>query len=147
MVANQITIGSDHAGYHLKEELKTRLTEVSPEYTLHDVGCHSDGSVDYPDYAHEVGRRISSGEQSMGILICGSGNGVCMCANKHDGVRAALCWDKEIAELARLHNDANVICIPARFVSSEVAFAMVETFLKTTFEGGRHERRKDKIDI
>ena len=147
MISNQISIGSDHAGFQLKEELKTKLKAVSPEYVLHDKGCHTDQSVDYPDYAHEVAKSVSQGEVAMGVLICGSGNGVCMCANKHQGVRAALCWNKEIAALARQHNNANILCIPARFMSSEDAFAMLETFLKTAFEGGRHERRMEKIDI
>jgi ribose 5-phosphate isomerase B len=147
MITNHICFGSDHAGYQLKEVLKSRMNAISPEFIIHDVGCNSDGSVDYPDYAHELAKRVSNGDVAMGILICGSGNGVCMCANKHNGVRAALCWNKEIASLARLHNDANIICIPARFVSDDEAFAMVETFLKTAFEGGRHEHRKDKIDI
>lgn len=147
MITNQICFGSDHAGYQLKEDLKSRLKAISPEYVIHDVGCDSEGSVDYPDYAHELAKRISLGDISMGVLICGSGNGVCICANKHSGVRAALCWNKEIASLARLHNDANVICIPARFLTADEAFAMLETFLKTSFEGGRHTRRKDKIEI
>lgn len=147
MIANQVSIGSDHAGFQLKEELKSRLLQISPEFIMHDKGCFSDQSVDYPDYAHEVAKSVSLGDVQMGILICGSGNGVCMCANKHMGVRAALCWTKEIASLARLHNNANIICIPARFVSSDEAFAMVETFLKTAFEGGRHERRTEKIEI
>lgn len=147
MITNQVSIGSDHAGFQLKEELKSRLLQISPEFIMHDKGCFSDQSVDYPDYAHEVAKSVSLGDVQMGILICGSGNGVCMCANKHTGVRAALCWTKEIASLARLHNNANIICIPARFVSSDEAFAMVETFLKTAFEGGRHERRTEKIEI
>lgn len=147
MISNQISIGSDHAGYELKKLLINRLHSISPEYVLHDKGCHSDQSVDYPDYAHDVARSVSEGEVSMGILICGSGNGVCMCANKHQGVRAALCWNKEIATLARQHNNANIICIPARFITTDDAFAMLETFLKTAFEGGRHERRAEKIDI
>ena len=147
MITNQVSIGSDHAGFQLKEEIKSRLLHISPEFIMHDKGCFSDQSVDYPDYAHEVAKSVSLGDVQMGILICGSGNGVCMCANKHTGVRAALCWTKEIASLARLHNNANIICIPARFVSSDEAFAMVETFLKTAFEGGRHERRTEKIEI
>jgi len=147
MITNQVSIGSDHAGFQLKEELKTRLLQISPEFIIHDKGCFSDQSVDYPDYAHEVAKSVSLGDVHLGILICGSGNGVCICANKHSGVRAALCWTKEIASLARQHNNANIICIPARFVSSDEAFAMLETFLKTDFEGGRHERRTEKIEI
>ena len=147
MITNQVSIGSDHAGFQLKEDLKSRLLQISPEFITHDKGCFSDQSVDYPDYAHEVAKSVSLGDVQLGILICGSGNGVCMCANKHPNVRAALCWTKEIASLARQHNNANIICIPARFVSTDEAFAMVETFLKTTFEGGRHERRTEKIEI
>ena len=147
MITNQVSIGSDHAGFQLKEDLKSRLLQISPEFIIHDKGCFSDQSVDYPDYAHEVAKSVSLGDVQLGILICGSGNGVCMCANKHPNVRAALCWTKEIASLARQHNNANIICIPARFVSTDEAFAMVETFLKTTFEGGRHERRIEKIEI
>ncbi|MFN9595935.1 MAG: ribose 5-phosphate isomerase B [Bacteroidota bacterium] len=147
MITNQVSIGSDHAGFQLKEDLKNRLLQISPEFIIHDKGCFSDQSVDYPDYAHEVAKSVSLGDVQLGILICGSGNGVCMCANKHLNVRAALCWTKEIASLARQHNNANIICIPARFVSTDEAFAMVETFLKTTFEGGRHERRTEKIEI
>lgn len=147
MITNQVSIGSDHAGFQLKEDLKSRLLQISPEFIIHDKGCFSDQSVDYPDYAHEVAKSVSLGDVQLGILICGSGNGVCMCANKHSNVRAALCWTKEIASLARQHNNANIICIPARFVSTDEAFAMVETFLKTTFEGGRHERRTEKIEI
>ena len=147
MITNQVSIGSDHAGFQLKEYLKSRLLQISPEFIMHDKGCFSDQSVDYPDYAHEVAKSVSLGDVQLGILICGSGNGVCMCANKHPNVRAALCWTKEIASLARQHNNANIICIPARFVSTDEAFAMVETFLKTTFEGGRHERRIEKIEI
>ena len=147
MITNQVSIGSDHAGFQLKEYLKSRLLQISPEFIIHDKGCFSDQSVDYPDYAHEVAKSVSLGDVQLGILICGSGNGVCMCANKHPNVRAALCWTKEIASLARQHNNANIICIPARFVSTDEAFAMVETFLKTTFEGGRHERRTEKIEI
>jgi ribose 5-phosphate isomerase B len=147
MITNQVSIGSDHAGFQLKEDLKNRLLQISPEFIIHDKGCFSDQSVDYPDYAHEVAKSVSLGDVQLGILICGSGNGVCMCANKHPNVRAALCWTKEIASLARQHNNANIICIPARFVSTDEAFAMVETFLKTTFEGGRHERRTEKIEI
>lgn len=147
MITNQVSIGSDHAGFQLKEYLKSRLLQISPEFIMHDKGCFSDQSVDYPDYAHEVAKSVSLGDVQLGILICGSGNGVCICANKHPNVRAALCWTKEIASLARQHNNANIICIPARFVSTDEAFAMVETFLKTTFEGGRHERRTEKIEI
>ena len=147
MITNQVSIGSDHAGFQLKEDLKSRLLQISPEFIIHDKGCFSDQSVDYPDYAHEVAKSVSLGDVQLGILICGSGNGVCMCANKHPNVRAALCWTKEIASLARQHNNANIICIPARFVSTDEAFAMVEAFLKTTFEGGRHERRIEKIEI
>lgn len=146
MITNKVCIGSDHAGFQLKEFLKDKLHQISPEFVIHDVGCTSSDSVDYPDYAHQLAQLVSNGDVAMGILICGSGNGVCICANKHNGVRAALCWNKEVASLARQHNDANIICIPARFVNIDEAFAMVETFLKTAFEGGRHENRRNKIE-
>lgn len=137
----RICIGSDHAGYSLKEKLTYWLCE---DYEVSDVGTHSEESTDYPEYAHAVADDVST-NQVLGILICGSANGVAMSANKHQDVRAAICWLPEIAELARQHNNANVLCIPARFVSEETARAMVEVFLGTTFEGGRHERRVGKI--
>lgn len=138
-----IPIGADHAGYQLKEKLKTYLTEKG--YEMKDFGCHSEDSIDYPDYAHPVADYVTSNEGTLGILICGSGNGISMTANKHQGIRCALCWKEEIAKLAREHNDANIISLPARFISEDEAKAMVDAFLTTDFEGGRHQRRVDKI--
>ncbi len=138
-----IAIGADHAGYEYKEELKKMLTAAG--WAVADKGTYSLESVDYPDFAHPVATMVHKGEAAAGILVCGSGNGVCMSANKHADIRAALCWTEEIASLARQHNNANVICIPARFVSPEKAEAMVNVFLSTPFEGGRHERRVGKI--
>lgn len=137
-----IHIGCDHAGFELKELVKAKLTARG--ITIEDHGTYSLDSTDYPDYAHATASAVElSGEK--GILICGSANGVCMTANKHAGIRAALCWTKEIAVLARSHNDANIICLPARFVSTEEAFDMVDAFLTTPFEGGRHQNRVNKI--
>lgn len=138
----KVFIGSDHAGYALKEWVKDRLPSSNE---IIDVGTFSTDSTDYPDYAHAVAEGVESDDQGMGILICGSANGVAMTANKHAGVRAAICWSEDISELARSHNDANVICIPARFVSEELAWKMIEVFLKQPFEGGRHQRRVGKI--
>jgi len=141
----KLSIGSDHAGFEMKEEIKNHLQQKG--ITLTDKGTHSIESTDYPDYAHLVATDIENKEAEFGILLCGSANGVCMTANKHAGVRAALCWTNEVAMLARQHNDANIICIPARFVNSETAFQMADTFLKTEFEGGRHAKRVDKINV
>jgi len=138
-----IAIGSDHAGYTCKEELKAWL--IQNGFEVRDAGPNSADSVDYPDFAHPVAQAVEAGEAIKGILICGSGNGVCMTANKHVGIRAALCWTEELAALSRQHNDANVLCIPARFVSQEIAVSMTRTFLTTDFEGGRHIRRVEKI--
>jgi ribose 5-phosphate isomerase B len=138
----KIIIGSDHAGFAMKEQLKAWLVEQSHECI--DEGCHSESSVDYPDYAHAVAQKVES-EDSLGILLCGSANGVCITANKHAGIRAALCWTKEISSLARQHNDANIVCIPARFISLEEAKEIVSAFLTTEFEGGRHQNRVNKI--
>lgn len=145
MSTSSIAIGSDHAGFECKESIKTALKTVNAGFALVDVGTHSADSVDYPDFAHQVATQVESGEVEMGVVICGSGNGVCITANKHKGIRAALCWSVEIAALARQHNDANVLCIPARFVSHETALQMVETFMNTAFEGGRHQKRIEKI--
>lgn len=135
-------MGSDHAGYELKAKLEKLL--VAAGLQVHDHGPHTADSVDYPDYAHPVATQVAT-ESILGILICGSGNGVCMTANKHAGIRAALCWNKELAMLARQHNNANILCIPARFVSEALAIEMVEAFLTTAFEGGRHATRVNKI--
>ena len=138
----KIAIGSDHAGFAYKEMLKEHL---SPHYDVKDFGALSIDSVDYPDFAHPVATAVEHKEFEFGILICGSANGVAITANKHQGIRAALCWENDLAVLARQHNDANIICIPARFVSPHVATEMTDTFLTTPFEGGRHADRVNKI--
>jgi len=139
-----IPIGSDHAGFLLKEAIIKHLKNRG--FETKDVGCYSEESIDYPDYAHPVSEFILSNEGSLGILICGSGNGINMTANKHQGIRSALCWNNEIALLARQHNNANIIAIPARFITIEEAILMVDTFLNTGFEGGRHQLRVNKIN-
>ena len=138
-----IAIGGDHAGFEYKEALKKLLAAAG--WQVEDKGAYSLDSVDYPDFAHPVALMVEEGKAAAGILICGSGNGVAMTANKHQGIRAALCWTEELAYLARQHNNANILCIPARFVSLDLAEKMVTTFLNTAFEGGRHERRVEKI--
>jgi len=138
-----IAIGSDHAGFEMKEFVISYLEGKSLAFK--DFGTHSAESADYPDFAHPVAEAVASGAFSFGILLCGSGNGVAITANKHQEIRAALCWDEEIAALARKHNNANVICIPARFVSESVAEEMIDVFIKTAFEGGRHANRVNKI--
>ncbi|MEY4570947.1 MAG: ribose 5-phosphate isomerase [Bacteroidota bacterium] len=140
-----IPIGCDHAGFELKKIIIKWL--IDNNFNPIDQGCYSEDSVDYPDFGHAVSRIIESGEADLGIVICGSGNGINMSVNKHDKIRGALCWEPEIAALARQHNDANVISIPARFISSEKAIAIIDTFLKTQFEGGRHQRRIEKISL
>ncbi len=139
----KIAIAGDHAGYQYKEMLKKVLTEKG--YLVEDFGPHVEESVDYPDYVHPTVESIENKENEFGILICGSGNGVAMTANKHRLIRAALCWDVPLAALARHHNNANVLCIPSRFVSEETAVHMAEKFLSSEFEGGRHSRRVEKI--
>ena len=141
----KLYIGSDHAGFEMKEALKVWLSQNYTSIEVEDKGCDSEESCDYADYAHAVANSVNS--DSRGILLCGSANGVSIAANKHSGVRAALCWTEEIATLARQHNDANILSIPARFVSLDVAKAMVATFLNTPFEGGRHAKRVEKIDL
>ena len=138
-----IVIGSDHAGFHYKEKIKTWLTQQG--WTVEDKGTHSTDSTDYPDYAHPVATMVEEGAAAAGLLICGSGNGVCMTANKHKDIRAALCWNEELAALSRQHNNANVLCMPERFVDYDTAQKMVELFLSALFEGGRHQKRVDKI--
>jgi len=138
-----IAIGADHAGYALKTELVTFLEERG--FQVKDMGVYNDKSADYPDFAHPVAYAVEKREVSLGILVCGSGNGVAITANKHTGIRAALCWLPELARLARLHNNANVLCLPGRFVSVDTAKEMVDVFLNTAFEGGRHQGRLDKI--
>jgi ribose 5-phosphate isomerase B len=139
----KIAIGGDHAGYDYKQALITKLE--SEGYEIKDYGPDSDNSVDYPDFAHPLAEGVLKGEQELGILICGSGNGVAMTANKHPDIRAALCWNEELAQLARQHNNANVLCLPARFVSLVQAQSIVQHFLQASFEGGRHDRRVQKI--
>jgi ribose 5-phosphate isomerase B len=139
-----VAIGSDHAGFKLKNEMLVYLLEKGIE--LQDFGPDSADSVDYPDFAHKVAESVADGENELGILICGSGNGVCITANKHKGIRAALAWEEEIASLARQHNNANVLCVPARFVSKNKAFKIVDAWLDATFEGGRHQNRVSKIE-
>lgn len=138
-----ISIGCDHAGFQYKERLVKFLTAAG--YTVTDRGTFSESSVDYPDFAHQVAQDIQSQDSELGILLCGSANGVNITANKHSKVRSALCWMTDIAALARQHNDANIIALPARFVSYELAEEMVKIFLNTPFEGGRHQNRVNKI--
>ena len=139
----KIAIGSDHAGFEHKEVLKEWLTNNG--YEVSDFGTHSLDSVDYPDFAHPVADAVEKKEASLGVLLCGSANGVAITANKHQGIRAALCWTEEIAALARQHNNANVVCIPARYVTQQQAEKILKIFLHTEFEGGRHSRRVEKI--
>ncbi len=143
MSQKTIALGCDHAGFPLKR-IALQILEKRG-YEVLDFGTDSEASVDYPDFVHPVGTAIDEGKADMGIVICGSGNGVAITVNKHQQVRAALCWDEELASLARRHNDANVLALPARFISPEKAAALIEIFLNTPFEGGRHARRVGKI--
>lgn len=138
----KIAIGADHAGFEYKEILKSFLSD---SYEVKDFGTHSLDSVDYPDFAHPVASAVESKAFSFGILVCGSANGVAITANKHQHIRAAICWLDELAGLARKHNNANILCVPARFVSEDLAKQMATTFLTTDFEGGRHGARVEKI--
>ena len=140
-----IALASDHAGFELKAIVEGYLEARGVAYK--DFGTDSAESCDYPDFAHPAARAVESGECSMGIAMCGTGNGIAMTLNKHQGIRASLCWNKEIAALARQHNDANVLVMPARFIDAVTALAIVDTFLDTSFEGGRHQRRIDKIPV
>ena len=142
-LSKPIAIGSDHAGFEYKEATKKWLTEKG--YTVKDFGTYSLDSVDYPDFAHPVAGMVENGEAAFGILYCGSANGVAITANKHQGIRAGLVWDNEVAKLVRLHNNANVICMPARFIALPLALQILETFMTTSFEGGRHQNRVNKI--
>lgn len=142
-MALTIAIGGDHAGYQYKQTLTGQLRAQG--YIIKDFGPASEASVDYPDHVHPLAQAVEKQAVDWGILICGSGNGVAITANKHPQVRAALCWTPEVAELARRHNNANILCIPARFVSAEIAQEMVRQFLTTAFEGGRHQNRVAKI--
>ena len=140
-----VAIGSDHAGYELKESIKIYMEEKG--YQMEDHGTSSSESTDYPEYAHAVANSVAEdNDVDQGILICGSGNGISMSANKHSGIRAALCWDKEVAVLAKQHNDANIVALPAGFITTEEALGIIDAFLEEEFEGGRHQRRVDKID-
>jgi ribose 5-phosphate isomerase B len=139
----KIAIGGDHAGFEYKAKLTKALQALG--YEVKDFGPFSEASVDYPDFVHPLSIAVEAGEFELGIVICGSGNGVAITANKHQGIRAALCWNEELAALARQHNDANVLAIPARFVGYDLAEIMAKTFLQTDFEGGRHQNRVSKI--
>jgi len=138
-----IAIGGDHAGFAYKTELLDFLERAG--YTVKDFGPQSSDSVDYPDFAHPVATAVESGTFDRGVLICGSANGVAITANKHQGIRAAICWEEELAALARQHNDANIVCIPARFIDLELAKAIIDKFITTEFEGGRHANRVNKM--
>lgn len=142
--SKKLIIGCDHAGYKLKEFLKENLG--ADKYVIDDIGTFSEDSMDYPDIAHPLADAVAGKQYEFGILVCGSGNGMAMSANRHKGVRAALCWDKEITRLARIHNDANVLALPGRFVDFNIALEMVKIFLNTDFEGGRHQRRVEKME-
>lgn len=139
----KIALGSDHAGYEYKEVLKQWLDEKGIASV--DFGAHSSVSSDYADFAHPVASAVESGKYSLGVLVCGSANGVAITANKHQGIRAAICWNEELATLARNHNDANIVCLPARFISKEVATGILDKFINASFEGGRHATRVSKI--
>lgn len=139
----KIGLCCDHAAYALKEKIKERFDREGIAYE--DFGTYSDASCDYPDFAHPCALAVEEGRCYPGIAMCGTGNGISMTLNKHQGIRAALCWEPEIASLAREHNDANVLVMPARFISDEKAFEIIDTFLATSFAGGRHQRRIDKI--
>lgn len=143
MITKLIPIGSDHAGFQLKNQLIDHL--IAKGFDIRDFGCFSEDSIDYPDFGHPVAKLVEENDGMLGILICGSGNGINMTANKHQGIRSALCWKKELAELARQHNNANILALPARFISTAEAIDMVDAFLSTAFEGGRHQNRIDKI--
>ncbi len=147
MATKKIKIGlaSDHAGYEMKKALIEYLKQKG--YEVKDFGTYSSESVDYPDFAHPLAEAVEKGECDYGISLCGSGNGINMTVNKHQGIRSALCWMHEIARLARLHNDANICALPARFISIYMAKELIDIFLNTPFEGGRHKRRIDKIPL
>ncbi|MCE2711067.1 MAG: ribose 5-phosphate isomerase B [Cryomorphaceae bacterium] len=138
-----IPIGADHAGFELKSKIIDYLKAKG--FEIKDFGCYSTDSIDYPDYGHPVAQMVEENPGIKGIVICGSGNGINMTVNKHQGIRSALCWNKEIVTLARSHNDANILALPARFLKTDEALEMVDVFLTTEFEGGRHQNRIDKI--
>jgi ribose 5-phosphate isomerase B len=141
----KIIIASDHAGFRLKEKLVKWL--ISSRYEVKDLGSFSEDSVDYPDYAHPLAVAVEKGDYSYGITICGSGNGINMASNKHQKIRSAVCWNEDISRLARSHNDANICALPGRFLTEAEAILIVKTFLSTPFEGGRHQRRIEKIPV
>ena len=145
MIKPRIAVGCDHAGFEYKEEVKKMLTQMG--YVVRDFGTHSTDSVDYPDFVHPVADSIEGEENDLGILFCGSANGVAITANKHQGIRAAIAWRNDIASLARQHNDANILCLPSRFISLEEAKQFSQTFLTVPFEGGRHATRVKKIAL
>lgn len=138
-----IAIGCDHAGYELKNKIKEDL--IHKGYTVKDFGTNGPESVDYPDYVHPLATAVENGDHDLGIVICGSGNGVNLTVNKHQGIRSALCWDVELAEMARLHNDANVLALSSRYVDEDISMKCVDIFLNTDFEGGRHQNRVNKV--
>lgn len=140
----RIYIGSDHAGFDLKDAVIKRYEE---KFEFRDMGTFSNESVDYPDFAHKVADSVLNDSESVGILICGTGNGMAITANKHAGIRAALCWSPEISALAKQHNNANILVLPARFIKTEYAFEIIDSYFNSTFEGGRHQNRINKIDI
>jgi ribose 5-phosphate isomerase B len=141
----KIAMASDHAGFKLKQQLKEYLQNKG--YEIYDFGTHSEESVDYPDFIHPLAEAVERGEFDLGLIMCGSGNGVAITANKHQGIRAAYCWNEEIARLARMHNDANVCALPGRFIAFDYAKVIVDAFLNAQFEGGRHQRRVNKIPV
>ena len=143
LMSKKIAISGDHAGFAHKTGIFEMLKKQG--FEIMDMGPYNDESVDYPDFVHPVATKVEKGEADIGILICGSGNGVAMSANKHQGVRAAVCWNTELGTLARQHNDANILCLPARFISYPEAANIVNAFIEADFEGGRHQRRVDKI--
>jgi ribose 5-phosphate isomerase B len=141
----KIAIVSDHAGYFLKGKILSFL--IKEKYDVKDFGCFSEEKVDYPDFGHSLAKAVSDGDYEFGISICGTGNGINMTVNKHPGIRGALCWNEEISRLARVHTDANICALPGRFISQSEAYLIVKTFLDTSFEGGRHKIRVDKISL
>ena len=140
-----IASGSDHAGFEQKEAVKLFVESLG--YSVKDFGPYNTESVDYPDYAHKVANDVLTEANTLGILLCGSGNGVCLTANKHAGIRAALCWLPELGALAKQHNNANILCLPARYINNSTATEIVAAYLNASFEGGRHEKRVEKIDL
>ena len=145
MEKKKIAIVSDHAGFYLKQKVISYLIKEQQE--IKDLGSFNDDPVDYPDFGHSLANAVSEGEYEMGISICGTGNGICITANKHPRIRSALCWNEEISRLARAHNNANICALPGRFISESEAYLIVKTFINTPFEGGRHQKRIDKIPL